>query len=301
MSRPAGAGAISQDVIAFPGHAGRCWPLLAGARRSQVTRHLAAGVDCSVDGFGIVGAQAGDDVEALGHDDDLGRVLVARLGNPSGDLGAQLVGRAGADGVDDRLGGVDHLDRPPGQLGSEDVLAAVGGDADRPLDRRDLSPTGREHRIVGQRQAVVAELASERHQHGADGDDPDQHAAPRSCSGAADPRSAGIDATLGRRRACTLGRMSEPEAVRRDRRRSVGRVVAGGVLSWVLVLGGLRAFVVQAEHCGDPTAEELRRRRRRCGRLVRPQPARRRRLAVPLRPGHRHRSSAATTSPAMPA
>ena len=52
--------------------------------------------------------------------------------------------------------------------------------------------------------------------------------------------------------------MSEPAAVRRDRRRSVGRVVAGGVLSWVLVLGGLRAFVVQAEHCGDPTAEELR-------------------------------------------
>ncbi len=52
--------------------------------------------------------------------------------------------------------------------------------------------------------------------------------------------------------------MSEPAAVRRDRRRSVGRVVAGGVLSWVLVLGGLRAFVVQAEHCGDPTSAELR-------------------------------------------
>ena len=29
------------------------------------------------------------------------------------------------------------------------------------------------------------------------------------------------------------------------------------MLSWVLVLGGLRAIVVQAEHCGDPTAEEL--------------------------------------------
>ena len=52
--------------------------------------------------------------------------------------------------------------------------------------------------------------------------------------------------------------MSEPEAAHRDRRRSVSRVVAGGVLSWVLVLGGLRAFVVQAEHCGDPTAAELR-------------------------------------------
>jgi hypothetical protein len=51
--------------------------------------------------------------------------------------------------------------------------------------------------------------------------------------------------------------MSEP-AVRRDHRRSVGRVVAGGVLSWVLVLGGLRALVVQAEHCGDPSASELR-------------------------------------------
>ncbi len=51
--------------------------------------------------------------------------------------------------------------------------------------------------------------------------------------------------------------MSEPEAVRHDHRRSVGRVVAGGVLSWVLVLGGLRAFVVQAEQCGDPTVAEL--------------------------------------------
>jgi hypothetical protein len=30
------------------------------------------------------------------------------------------------------------------------------------------------------------------------------------------------------------------------------------VLSWVLVLGGLRAFVVQAEQCGDPSATELR-------------------------------------------
>ena len=30
------------------------------------------------------------------------------------------------------------------------------------------------------------------------------------------------------------------------------------MLSWVLVLGGLRAFVVQAEQCGDPTAAELR-------------------------------------------
>ena len=84
---------------------------------------------------------------------------------------------SGTDGVDDRLGGVDHLDRPAGQLGGEDVLAAVGGDADRPLDRRDLGPAGREHRIVGQRQAVVAELASERHEHGADGDDPDHRSA----------------------------------------------------------------------------------------------------------------------------
>ena len=52
--------------------------------------------------------------------------------------------------------------------------------------------------------------------------------------------------------------MSEPAAPPPRRRRTVGRVVAGGVLSWVLVLGGLRAFVVQAEQCGDPTAAELR-------------------------------------------
>jgi hypothetical protein len=51
--------------------------------------------------------------------------------------------------------------------------------------------------------------------------------------------------------------MSEPAAPPPRRRRTVGRVVAGGVLSWVLVLVGLRAFVVQAEHCGDPTVEEL--------------------------------------------
>jgi hypothetical protein len=53
--------------------------------------------------------------------------------------------------------------------------------------------------------------------------------------------------------------MSEPAAARRDRRRTLGRVVAAGVLSWVLVLGGLRALVVQAEHCGDPTPAALRR------------------------------------------
>jgi hypothetical protein len=52
--------------------------------------------------------------------------------------------------------------------------------------------------------------------------------------------------------------MSKPAAPPSRRRRTVGRVVAGGVLSWVLVLGGLRAFVVQAEQCGDPTATELR-------------------------------------------
>jgi len=52
--------------------------------------------------------------------------------------------------------------------------------------------------------------------------------------------------------------MSEPMAPPTRRRRTVGRVVAGGVLSWVLVLAGLRAFVVQAEQCGDPTAQELR-------------------------------------------
>ena len=51
--------------------------------------------------------------------------------------------------------------------------------------------------------------------------------------------------------------MSEPAAPPPRRRRTVGRVVAGGVLSWVLVLGGLRAFVVQAEQCGDPTEAEL--------------------------------------------
>jgi hypothetical protein len=51
--------------------------------------------------------------------------------------------------------------------------------------------------------------------------------------------------------------MSQPAAARGDRRRTLGRVVLGGVVSWVLVLGGLRAFVVQAEHCGDPTQAEL--------------------------------------------
>src|SRR5262245_30180143 len=64
-------------------------------------------------------------------------------------------------------------------------------------------------------------------------------------------------ATLPMRRACTLGRMSEPAAGRRPRR-TLGRVVAGGVLAWVLVLGGLRALVVQAEQCGDPSVAELR-------------------------------------------
>jgi hypothetical protein len=51
--------------------------------------------------------------------------------------------------------------------------------------------------------------------------------------------------------------MSEP-AVGGRPRRTLGRVVAGGVLSWVLVLGGLRALVVQAEQCGDPSQSELR-------------------------------------------
>jgi hypothetical protein len=53
--------------------------------------------------------------------------------------------------------------------------------------------------------------------------------------------------------------MSESAAERRHRRRALGRVVLVGVLSWVLVLGGLRAFVVQAEQCGEPTTESLRR------------------------------------------
>jgi hypothetical protein len=52
--------------------------------------------------------------------------------------------------------------------------------------------------------------------------------------------------------------MSKPGPVPRRDRRRLGRVVGVGVLSWVLVLGGLRAFVVQAEHCGDPTSAELR-------------------------------------------
>jgi hypothetical protein len=52
--------------------------------------------------------------------------------------------------------------------------------------------------------------------------------------------------------------MSEPAAARRDRRRTLARVVVGGVVAWVLVLAGLRAFVVQAEQCGDPSSEELR-------------------------------------------
>jgi hypothetical protein len=51
--------------------------------------------------------------------------------------------------------------------------------------------------------------------------------------------------------------MSEPAAGGRPRRRTLGRVVAGGVLTWVLVLGGLRALVVQAERCGDPSQAEL--------------------------------------------
>jgi hypothetical protein len=40
-------------------------------------------------------------------------------------------------------------------------------------------------------------------------------------------------------------------------RRLARRAVWSGVLSWLLVLGGLRAFVVQAEHCGDPTPAAL--------------------------------------------
>jgi hypothetical protein len=51
--------------------------------------------------------------------------------------------------------------------------------------------------------------------------------------------------------------MSEPAVGGRPRRRTLGRVIAAGVLSWVLVLGGLRALVVQAERCGDPTHSEL--------------------------------------------
>ena len=41
------------------------------------------------------------------------------------------------------------------------------------------------------------------------------------------------------------------------RRRTVGRLVVRGLLVWAVVVGGLRAFVVQAEHCGDPTVAAL--------------------------------------------
>ena len=57
------------------------------------------------------------------------------------------------------------------------MLGAVGGHPDGPLDRRDLGPTGSEHRVVGQRQAVGAEITTERHEHGPDGDDPDERSA----------------------------------------------------------------------------------------------------------------------------
>lgn len=42
------------------------------------------------------------------------------------------------------------------------------------------------------------------------------------------------------------------------RHRTVRGIVGRGVLLWVVVLGGLRAFVVQAEHCGAPTPDALR-------------------------------------------
>jgi len=49
---------------------------------------------------------------------------------------------------------------------------------------------------------------------------------------------------------------SEPTPSR-SRRRTVAGLVGRGVLMWGLVLGGLRAFVVQAEQCGDPTPAAL--------------------------------------------
>ena len=103
--------------------------------------------------------------------------VVARLAHPLGDLGAEFVGFASTNRVGDRLGGVDDLDGPSGQRRSENVLTAVGGHPERPLDRRDLSPPGSEHRIVGQRQAVLAEITPQRNEHGADGDDPDHRSA----------------------------------------------------------------------------------------------------------------------------
>jgi len=43
----------------------------------------------------------------------------------------------------------------------------------------------------------------------------------------------------------------------RSRRRTAIALVGRGVLMWGLVLGGLRAFVVQAEQCGESTPESL--------------------------------------------
>lgn len=41
-------------------------------------------------------------------------------------------------------------------------------------------------------------------------------------------------------------------------RRSVGRAATGAAISWVVVFGGLRAFAVQPEMCGDPDAATIR-------------------------------------------
>lgn len=42
------------------------------------------------------------------------------------------------------------------------------------------------------------------------------------------------------------------------RRRSTTRLALGAALSWVVVFGGLRAFVVQAEACGSPSVAAIR-------------------------------------------
>jgi hypothetical protein len=44
----------------------------------------------------------------------------------------------------------------------------------------------------------------------------------------------------------------------RSRRRTTLGLAGRGVLMWALALGGLRAFVVQAEQCGDPTPDAVR-------------------------------------------
>lgn len=56
--------------------------------------------------------------------------------------------------------------------------------------------------------------------------------------------------------------MSGAEAESRSPRRavpsSVGRVALVGVLTWAVTLGALRAFILQPERCGDPSATTLR-------------------------------------------